>query len=222
MEINKALVVITSASSLFGCTLATHFTRLGANVIICDTQHSKLIESWKNCQRLSGNIDYYALNDHSFVSIDLLFSYIVQQFNKAPDVLINHWPALPFPSLIDDKTNQHFIEQMGDITSSLFTFGQACTIRMREHQTKGVIVNVISYPECDEKSGIDTARSLVAGLTQTWGKELTPFNIRVGGVVPMSDKHTSDSHWAEVQDELIRNTEYIVANDYFSGRIISA
>ena len=56
--------------------------------------------------------------------------------------------------------------------------------------------------------------------TQSWAKELTPFNIRVGGVVPTVEH--DNTHWAEVQDELIRNTEYIVSNDYFSGRVMAA
>ncbi|HFQ5059131.1 TPA: short-chain dehydrogenase, partial [Vibrio vulnificus] len=29
------------------------------------------------------------------------------------------------------------------------------------------------------------------------------------------------THWAQVQDELIRNAEYIVANEYFSGRVVT-
>ena len=66
--------------------------------------------------------------------------------------------------------------------------------------------------------------ALVAGFTHSWAKELTPFNIRVGGVIPSLNYSTEDvdkRQWAQVQDELVRNTAYIVANDYFSGRVVT-
>ncbi len=93
---------------------------------------------------------------------------------------------------------------------------------MRQHQVKGVIVNVIFYGDAKNDSGIENATCMVAGFTQSWAKELMPFNIRVGGVVPMNASNKRKEHWAEVKDELIRNTEYIVANEYFSGRVMSA
>ncbi|MGU3846917.1 SDR family oxidoreductase, partial [Vibrio diabolicus] len=50
------------------------------------------------------------------------------------------------------------------------------------------------------------------------------FNSRVGGVIP-SVNHTreelNERHWAEIQDELFRNTAYIVSNEYFSGRVVA-
>lgn len=64
---------------------------------------------------------------------------------------------------------------------------------------------------------------MVSGFTQSWAKELTPFNIRVGGVVPQVESANDEAvHWSEIREELIRNTEYIVANEYFSGRVMSA
>ena len=49
----------------------------------------------------------------------------------------------------------------------------------------GVIVNVISIDNECEFEGFENASSIVTGFTQSWAKELTPFNIRVGGVVPV-------------------------------------
>ncbi|QSA19825.1 short-chain dehydrogenase, partial [Vibrio furnissii] len=41
-------------------------------------------------------------------------------------------------------------------------------------------------------------------------------------VVPIISANDEHEHWAAVNDELIRNTEYIVSNEYFSGRVMSA
>ena len=48
-----------------------------------------------------------------------------------------------------------------------------------KEQKNGVIVNVIATPEYQDLSGFANAASMVAGFTQSWAKQLTPFNIRV-------------------------------------------
>ncbi len=222
MDIKSAVVLITSASSLLGSTLAIHFSGLGAKVILCDSDKEGLDESFNRCKDISNCIDCYHLPDYSAASLNKLFDHIEQTYHNAPDVLINSWPTTPMPSLVDEQPTELFIQKLALMASSLFSFGQACTERMRQHQVKGVIVNVIFHGDPQNPSGIENATCMVAGFTQSWAKELTPFNIRVGGVVPMNSTSKPREHWAEVQDDLIRNTEYIVANEYFSGRVMSA
>lgn len=222
MEIKSAIVLITSASSQLGSTLATHFTCLGATVILCDTDEQGLYETFGRCKELSSHVDCYHLRDYSQESLNRMLDSIESSYHSVPDVLINNWPSSPMPSLVDEKPTELFIQRLALMASSLFSFGQACTERMRHHHIKGVIVNVISLNDSHDFSGIENASCMVSGFTQSWAKELVPFNIRVGGVVPMPSASKHKSHWAEVQDELIRNTEYIVANEYFSGRVMSA
>ncbi len=222
MDIKSAVVLITSASSLLGSTLAVHFSRLGAQVILCDSDKKGLDESYRHCREISDHVDCYHLPDYSAASLNAMFDHIERTYHNAPDVLINNWPTAPMPSLIDEQPTELFIQKMVLMASSLFSFGQACTERMRQHQVRGVIVNVIFYSDAMNYSGIENATCMVAGFTQSWAKELMPFNIRVGGVVPMNAANKRQEHWAEVKDELIRNTEYIVANEYFSGRVMSA
>lgn len=85
-------------------------------------------------------------------------------------------------------------------------------------------MNVISHDNHEDLTGVESMAALVSGFTHSWAKELTPFNIRVGGVIP-SVSHTREDlderHWAEIQDELVRNTAYIVSNEYFSGRVVA-
>ncbi|MCG3721490.1 SDR family oxidoreductase [Vibrio cincinnatiensis] len=221
MNINGALVLITSAGSSLGSTLAVHFAQLGAKIILCDTNQHELIKSWKRCQSVAKDAHYYILADHSLASIDQLFTHIETRHQTAPNVLINYWPSPPFPSVIDDHPTELFIQKIITMATSLFTFGQACAEKMRQYQTKGVIINMVFYSTLAERAGIENANSMVSGFTQSWARELTPFNIRVGGVIPIIDEQDTPEHWAEMQDELIRNTEYIVANEYFSGRVVS-
>jgi len=222
MDIKSAVILITSASSLLGSTLAIHFSSLGARVILCDSDKQGLSEAFSRCSEISNSVDYYHLTDYSADSLHKMLDHIEQTYNNVPDVLINNWPTAPMPSLIDEHPTELFIQRLALMASSLFSFGQVCTERMRQHQIKGVIVNVISHADTQNPTGIENAACMVSGFTQSWAKELTPFNIRVGGVVPIISASKQKDHWAELQDELIRNTEYIVANEYFSGRVMSA
>ncbi|ENM3847851.1 SDR family NAD(P)-dependent oxidoreductase [Vibrio cholerae] len=199
MDIKSAIILITSASSALGSTLATHFVKLGAKVILCDRDQQGLVDTYWRCHALSDQVAYFHLKDFSPESIETLLD------------------------MVDEKPSEQFIQQLAAIASSLFNFSHACSVRMRQRQTKGVIVNVVCYNTVQDRSGIVSANSMVSGFTQSWAQELTPFNIRVGGVVPqIASANDEIVHWSEMREELIRNTEYIVSNEYFSGRVMSA
>ncbi len=221
MKVKNALILITSDHAQLSNTLAMHFSTLGATVIVCGSSQQNRIKSNKVEQKENGNIDYYSLPDHSAESIKQLFDDIEKSYQSAPDVLINHWPIITFPSLIEEQATDRFILQLTSMASSLFCFGQTCSEKMRQHQSQGVIINVV-WQNSARHAGVESTNSIVVGLTQSWANELTPYNIRVAGVIPLVNDNNESLHWAQIQDELIRNTEYIVANDYFSGRVIAA
>jgi len=220
MKINSSVVLVTSAGSQLGSTMACHFASLGATVILCDKETPQLMHAYKLCCEVSDDIYQFPIPDHSLDSTQALFEFIDRQIHRSPDVLINAITVQAMPNIFDHSASDVFTQRLSLMAATLFTFGQATAERMREEKKNGVIVNVISHQDYQDLSGLDNATSMVAGFTQSWAKQLTPFNIRVGGVVP-GVEHDS-MHWAEIQDELIRNTEYIVSNDYFSGRVMAA
>ncbi|MCG7490924.1 SDR family oxidoreductase [Vibrio sp. Of14-4] len=220
MDIKSAVILITSAGTQLGSTLAMHFASLDGIVIICDTNKSQLNETFERCRKISSNIYQHAMNDHSLDSINSLFNFIDQSVHQSPDVLINALTSQTMPKFFDEKASDIFTQHLSLMAATLFTFGQATAERMRQDKKNGVIVNVIAHADYSDMSGFENATSMVAGFTQSWAKELNPFNIRVGGVVPCYEQQ--NIHWAKIRDELIRNTEYIVSNDYFSGRVMAA
>ncbi len=222
MNINSAVILVTSAGSQLGSTLACHFAALGASVVLCDKESVALEQTHQACLKISNCTYAFAIPDDSIESIHKLFTFIDQTVGHSPDVLINAITAQTMPNIFDHSAGDVFTQRLSLMATTLFSFGQATAERMRQEQKNGVIVNVISHADYQDLSGFDNATSMVAGFTQSWAKELTPFNIRVGGVVPGVEHSHDDGHWAEIQDELIRNTEYIVCNDYFSGRVMAA
>lgn len=224
MDIKNSVVLITSAGSPLGGVLAGHFAQLGAHIVLSDTDASKLQEVTTRCKMMSDNIHDFLLPDHSEHSVKELLTFISESFANGIDILINYWPSNPFPALTSDVSGQDFSKKYATFASSLFNYGQACSAQMRDHAKNGVIVNILSLSDSKELLGIDNASSIVSGMTKSWAKELDQFNIRVGGVVPSFSHSANDEsfHWSILNDELIRNTEYIVSNDYFNGRIVSA
>ncbi len=157
-------------------------------------------------------------------SINLLFDQIESELGVAPDVVINCWTSSPMPSLMAPEPMSTYIDHLSCAVRFLYTYGQVAAERFRSREKKGVIVNVISHDNHEDLTGVESMAALVSGFTYSWAKELTPFNIRVGGVIPSvthSKEDLDEVHWAEIQDELVRNTAYIVANEYFSGRVVS-
>ena len=225
MDIQNSIILITSAGSLLGSTLARHFASLGAKVVITDTDKLSLERTKFSCQAISDSLYVYQLSDYTSNCIEGLLDFIESQFGSSADVLINYWPSHPLPALTGNTTTEDFSKALTVLASSLFSFGQASAERMRLHAKNGVIVNMLSQTDLSDLSGFENASSIISGFTQSWARELTPFNIRVGGVVPTlcySASNDDNCHWAQMQDELIRSTEYIVSNEYFSGRVMAA
>lgn len=106
MDIKSAIILITSASSALGSTLATHFVRLGAKVILCDRDQQGLVDTYWRCHALSDQVAYFHIKDFSPESIETLLDMVEQKFERAPDVLINNLPSARLPSLVDEKPSE--------------------------------------------------------------------------------------------------------------------
>lgn len=222
MVIKDSVVLITSAASPLGAMFATHFCRLGAHVIICDSNVNQLSNTLQHCLDITDQVDMMPINDISLAEVDDLFNAIESKVGRTPNILVNHWSSLPRSSLIDSLSSSHFIQQFSLLASSLFVFGQAAAERMTANQS-GVIVNVVVQEPDQIQSDIDSTTSMVTGFTKSWAKELKIHNIRVGGVIPVSShNYPLAVNWTRFKDELTRTTEYIVTNDYFNGRVVSA
>ncbi|HCG5597942.1 TPA: SDR family oxidoreductase [Vibrio parahaemolyticus] len=224
MDIKESIILVTSAGSVIGRTCSSHFAHLGATLILCDQNSSALKASYDQIRVFTDKV--YAMNvcSDNPTSINLLFDQIESQLRATPDVIVNCWTSSPMPSLMAPEPMSIYIDHLSSAARFLYTYGQVGAERFRARNKKGVIVNVISHDNHEDLTGVESMAALVSGFTHSWAKELTPFNIRVGGVIP-SVSHTREDlderHWAEIQDELVRNTAYIVSNEYFSGRVVA-
>ncbi len=226
MDIKNSSILITSAGSLLGRTLASHFAQLGAMTMLCDHRQEQLNVTYQHLRSFTNRVARFHVQGFDNCNVADLFDAIDEHQGQAPDVLVNCWTSSPMPALSDSRSSHTYMEKLTNTASNLLNYGQVCSERMKREDRRGVIVNVMSHGDHQNFSGVESVTSLVSGFTHSWARELNPFNIRVGGVVPSLSKNQTGTveaaHWAEVQDELIRNTEYIVSNEYFSGRVVTA
>nr|WP_319535132.1 SDR family oxidoreductase [uncultured Vibrio sp.] len=224
MDIKESIILVTSAGSVIGRTCSSHFAHLGATLILCDQNADALTASYEQISAFTNKVFAMHVCSDDTTSINLLFDQIESELGATPDVVVNCWTSSPMPSLMAPEPMSTYIDHLSSAARFLYTYGQVAAERFRRRNKKGVIVNVVSHDNHEDLTGVESMAALVSGFTYSWAKELTPFNIRVGGVIP-SITHTKEDldeiHWAEIQDELVRNTEYIVSNDYFSGRVVS-
>jgi NAD(P)-dependent dehydrogenase (short-subunit alcohol dehydrogenase family) len=224
MEIRNSVVLITSAGTILGRNLALHFASLGANVVISDRESEQLHQTYAECLDNGFKVCLYSIDSLSQSSVDEMFLSIENFYSRGVDILINNWVNHPLPALIGTSPAEDFGAQLSDIVQCLFSYGHACAEQMRKNHQQGVIINVLTNEQSEQILGTESTCSMVSGLTKTWAKELNPFHIRVGGILPTVQHSQNDDCFksvAKLKEELIRNTEYIVSNDSFTGRVMS-
>ncbi|PQJ88787.1 SDR family oxidoreductase [Aliivibrio sifiae] len=221
MQIEHSTILITSAGNFMGRDVAYHFASLGACLIIADSNHDGLNETHRLCRQINSNVISFQLKDQSLESIQHLFHAIDREFSRGIDVLINNYTDVALPSLLAPYEDECPF-QLTELAATLFTYGQYAAQNMRDHCKEGVIINLGHHKHSSQKQYLDNSTALLAGLTKSWAKELNPFNIRVGGVAPRLSNEFSYPNINLINQELIKNTEYILQNEYFNGRIIEA
>ena len=120
MNIDRSVVLITSAGSHLGGTLATHFAQMGATLVMTDTNSTQLYKNVNACKKIANNVHVFSMTDYSQMSIDRLFKEIDLQLDLVVDVLINNWLHAPLPTLIGNHSGEEFTRRLSDITTNLF------------------------------------------------------------------------------------------------------
>ncbi|AJR07985.1 short-chain dehydrogenase [Photobacterium gaetbulicola] len=225
MNIAHSVILITAAGSPLGKALSLHFASLGAKLALVDERQHALGQTLQACQAVGASCQSYLIPDLSERTIATLINNVHQHFGRI-EVLVNCWVGSELPSLLSPSSVDQFSRSMSEKATPFFTFGKQTAHYMRDHNCPGVIINLAANEDCQHNYIHSGSKAIVSGLTQSWAKELAEFNIRVGGVVPLTIDCPCNNHHhklsSPLQYEIARSAEYIVANDYFNGRMIEA
>lgn len=239
MELTGKNVVITGGARGMGKKFAVDLKSLGARPYVVDVIQENL-DALKNETGIPGQV----VDVSNEKSVESFFENYTSE-HGAPHVLINNAgitaDALFIKQKGDEITKFPFSNWEKVINVNLtgvFLCAREAAFHMVKHQVKGVIINISSISRAGNlgQTNYSAAKSAVDAMTVTWAKELSKFGIRVGAIAPgyinteMVAKIRPDVLERVIQniplgrlgemEEISRAAQFIVQNDFFTGRIM--
>jgi 3-oxoacyl-[acyl-carrier protein] reductase len=239
MEITGKRIIITGGGRGMGKKFAVDFKNLGAKPFVVDVLQENL-DTLRNEAGIPGQV----VNVANEQEVEAFFEKYTSG-NGAPDVLINNAgitaDALFIKQKGDEITKFPFSNWEKVINVNLtgvFLCAREAAFHMVKHGVKGVIINISSISRAGNlgQTNYSATKSAVDAMTVTWAKELSRYGIRVGAIAPgyinteMVAKIRPDVLEKVIQniplgrlgemDEISRTVQFIVKNDFFTGRVI--
>lgn len=245
MNIKDKVIVITGGAQGLGLAMAECLAKKGGKLALVDLNQERLDQAVALCKKAGGDAKAYLANISKEDEVETLFTQIIADFGSL-DGLINNAGILRDGLLVKAKDGviakrMSLAEWQSVIDVNLtgvFLCGREAASKMIELGSKGVIINISSVSKAGNmgQSNYSAAKAGVAAMTVTWAKELARYGIRCAGVAPgfiatemvasmkpeALDKMTAGIPLRRLGEpsEIGLTVEYIIENDYFTGRII--
>ena len=245
MNIKDKVIVITGGAQGLGLAMAECLAKKGGKLALVDLNQERLDQAVALCKEAGGDAKAYLANISKEDEVEALFTQIIEDFG-ALDGLINNAGILRDGLLVKARDGviakrMSLAEWQAVIDVNLtgvFLCGREAASKMIELGSKGVIINISSLSKAGNmgQSNYSAAKAGVAAMTVTWAKELARYGIRCAGVAPgfiatemvasmkpeALDKMTAGIPLRRLgePEEIGLTVEYIIENDYFTGRII--
>ncbi|USD36713.1 SDR family oxidoreductase [Ferrimonas sp. SCSIO 43195] len=245
MELNNKVVAITGGARGLGLAMAQRLGRQGARLALLDIQAETLDQA---CQALAAEgIDAsgYQVNITDEAEVEAVFAAIKRD-HAALDVLVNNAGVLADGMLlkakegiVSAKMSLAQFQKVIDVNlTGTFLCGREAAAVMVETGSRGVIINISSLAKAGNigQTNYSASKAAVATMAVGWARELARYGIRTGVVAPgvikteMTDAMKPEALARLEQavpvgrlgqpDEIAQAIEFIIANDYFSGRCI--
>ena len=242
MQVENKVFVVTGAARGLGLAMAQAIALKGGKLALLDLNQTAVTEAAKTCGPESRG---YACNVADEASVEAAFAKICKDFGRL-DGLINNAGLLRDGLLIKHKDGQ-LIDKMSlsqwqsvvDVNlTGTFLCGREAAAAMANFGNGGVIINISSIARAGNMGQTNYAatKSGVASMVTTWGRELSRFNIRTGGIAPGV---IESDMTASMKPEMLQRLEklapvgrlgkpqevsdsalFIIENEYFTGRLI--
>jgi len=240
MELSQSSVLVTGGGRGIGNFIATGLLEKAQKVIVIDRDERLLNE-----MPPLDNLFRYACDITDPGRVEELVNEIFRTHGSV-NVCINNAgvihsePLVNLLSRTDKKHNLDNWKRVIDVNlNALFYVTSNIVEKMVISKTKGVIINIssISAQGNAGQSAYAASKAAVEALTKTWSKELGMFRIRCACIAPgfFNTPSTRESlseavlsKWQKSVPlgrlgelgELLSAVEFIIGNDYFSGKIL--
>ena len=246
MEIKNNTFVITGAAQGLGEAIAISLANQGAKLALLDVNAERLDRVLGHCQQ-AGAADCFAYScdvacetsvTRCFASIEEHLGAVTGLVNNA-GILRDGLLVKVKDGEIVDRLSLEQWQQVIDINlTGVFLCGREAASSMIRNQQQGVIINISSISRAGNigQSSYAAAKSGVAALTTTWARELARHQIRCAAIAPgvfetemvasmKAEAHERITSAVPLQrtgavEELAHAIQFIIENNYFSGRIL--
>ncbi|PAJ73977.1 3-oxoacyl-ACP reductase [Pseudoalteromonas sp. NBT06-2] len=247
MNIKNKTIVITGGAQGLGFSMAKSFIKQGAHIALIDMCNQQLDDAVIELSSDINKVISYVADVTKEDEVIKTFNLINNDFGSI-DILINNAGITRDGMLVKVKDDQ-VVERMSlkqfqsviDVNlTGVFLCGREAASYMIENSevSSGVIINMSSICRAGNigQTNYAASKAGVVALTTTWAKELGRFNIRVGAIAPgVIDTQMTRAMKPQAQDRMIQGTsvgrfgsadeiahtaQYIIENDFFTGRVI--
>lgn len=245
MQINNNTFVITGAAQGLGEAMSVALARQGAKLALLDINAERLDQTLVACQQEGASCYAFTCDVADETSVRRCFASIEEHLGPIAGI-VNNAGILRDAMLVKVKEGE-IVDRMSleqwqsviDINlTGVFLCGREAATSMIRNGDGGVIINISSISRAGNagQSNYAAAKAGVAALSATWARELARYKIRSVAIAPgvfeteMVASLKPEAHEritgavplrrTGTVEELAHAVEFIIENDYFSGRIL--
>lgn len=245
MELTNKIIAVTGGARGLGFAMAQRLGKAGARLALLDLDADNLDSAVGKFSSSGIDARPFVVNVTDEASVTQAFADIRDQMG-AVSGLVNNAGITKDALLIKAKDGEVQKRMTLDAWKSVidvnltgaFICGREAATQMIEADQEGVIINISSISCAGNmgQSNYSAAKAALNALTVTWAKELARYGIRTGSVAPgfINTEMTAAMRPEILEniasgvplkrlgeaDNIAQSVEFILTNDYFSGRVI--
>jgi 3-oxoacyl-[acyl-carrier protein] reductase len=245
LQIKNNTFVITGAAQGLGEAISLQLASHGAKLALLDVNAERLDQTLDACKQAGAEGFAFTCDVANETSVRRCFASIEEHLGAIAG-LVNNAGILRDGMLVKvkdgeivDRMSLEQWQQVIDINlTGVFLCGREAASSMIRNGKGGVIVNISSISRAGHtgQSNYSAAKAGVAALSTTWAQELARYNIRSAAIAPgvfetemvaslKPEAHERIARAIPLQRtgtvvELAQAVEFIIENDYYSGRIL--
>ena len=246
MELANKTIAITGGGRGLGAAIAARLASLGGNVALVDLDEQTLQQSAEACH-LAGTprVETYIANVAREAEVETTFNRIAKDFGCLHGLVNNARitrDALTLKYKDGEQVSRMSVEQWQAVLdvnlTGVFLCGREAAAKMIEFGDGGCIINISSISRMGNIGQVNysAAKAGVEAMAVVWAKEFARFGIRAASIAPgfigtemvmamkpeARERVTAGIPLRRVgaPDEIARTVQFILENDYFSGRCI--
>jgi len=245
LQIKNKTFVITGAAQGLGEAISVALARQGAKLALLDINAERLDQTLAACKQEGASCYAFTCDVADETSVRRCFVSIEEHLGAIAGI-VNNAGILRDAMLVKVKEGE-IVDRMSleqwqsviDINlTGVFLCGREAATSMIRNGDGGVIINISSISRAGNagQSNYAAAKAGVAALSATWARELARYNIRSVAIAPgvfetemvaslKPEAHERITSAVPLQrtgtvEELAHAVEFIIQNDYYSGRIL--